>query len=229
MDVLKKTEILRRCPPFSYMSEADTSLFAQSSRLVCCDEGTMLYREKDKARGLIVIISGSVKSYTYEPDGRMLVEAYAVAGDCIGWLSIVDAGVRTAEAVATERLRYLTIRKADVELILKNNPYLWKAVARIMAIRLRNSKSSRRGLAVNHLEKRVARTIRDLMEVKDDNSNKVVLSIRQQEIADICMSSRQSVNKCLKKMESALILNIGYQKITIIDADRIKAMASLVM
>lgn len=229
MELAQKTKFLRQCRPFSYMADEDVTLFAQSARLIDCAASTLLYREKDSAKGLIVVISGVIRSFTYEPDGRILEEARAVAGESIGWLSIVDAGVRTAEAVAVGALRYLAIPRLDVDRILCHNPHLWQAVARIMADRLRIAKSSRRGLAVNQLEKRVAGNLRDLVLHADDGASDVVLSITQQEIADLCMASRQRVNKCLKDLERDGVLALGYQKITIIDGNRLRAMANLII
>ena len=62
MELAQKTKFLRQCRPFSYMADEDVTLFAQSARLIDCAASTLLYREKDSAKGLIVVISDNNSS-----------------------------------------------------------------------------------------------------------------------------------------------------------------------
>jgi CRP-like cAMP-binding protein len=64
--------------------------------------GDVIFKQGDPADTLFVIASGQVEIAVYNAQGDLTPEVYLGAGQIIGEMGLVDAGTRSASAIAAE-------------------------------------------------------------------------------------------------------------------------------
>lgn len=206
------------------MKTEDLQRFARVARWVHCPPGQYLYAEGRTPASLIIVVSGLVNSCTHELNGQMVIEAVAGSGDSIGWLSLVDAGERATSAIAVEQSSCLVIDSRDMYAILDTCPHIWCYVAQVLAARLRQQKNSRRAIVAFSLEQRIACLLMDQLRHGDGVAPRGI-ALSQQEIANLVVASRQSVNKCLRQWADAGIVKTEYRKLMVLRTDTIEQLA----
>ena len=119
-----REEILKAVPLFEGLSDDEIALLTErcSERRVA--SGERVFREGDAADGLYVVEAGAVtivRDTVGQPVQRL---ARLGPGGYFGEMGLLDNGVRTASAVASEASTLVHVRKQDLIGLLKQRPLL---------------------------------------------------------------------------------------------------------
>jgi uncharacterized membrane protein len=84
--------------------------------------GNILFRAGEPGESLFVVHSGSIELFIKDTAGQRIVLTVAEAGGVFGELSLLDAGPRTATAVAVTDAELLVLDRDDLLLLFQRRP-----------------------------------------------------------------------------------------------------------
>jgi CRP/FNR family cyclic AMP-dependent transcriptional regulator len=127
----RKTDLLKEIPLFGGCSQKELRAVADVADELVFPAGTVVMREGDEGRELVVLIDGDV---TVTKRGRKL--ATRSAGDFLGELALVTQRPRTATVTAATDLRALVVTARDFDRLLREAPSIAVKVLRAVGERL---------------------------------------------------------------------------------------------
>lgn len=133
------SELLADVPLFAFLDDAERAVLAERTVKISVKAGTVLFRRGDPGDELYVVRSGEVEIYFKNDTGERLVLETARSGDFFGEISLLDAGPRTASAVATKDLEALIVDRVDLEAFLRLHPAAAMDLLTAMGRRLRET------------------------------------------------------------------------------------------
>jgi CRP/FNR family cyclic AMP-dependent transcriptional regulator len=173
-------------------------VLADSGHIVRYPKGAVIITEGDPSDALYVIISGRVKVYLSDDNGREVVVAIYGPGDYIGELAL-DQGVRSASVATLEPCTLSYVTQQSFRDFLTSDPdAAFDLVVRLIG-RLRWTTEEIRSLALMDVYGRVARLLLDLA-VERDGQLVVEEPLTQQQIAERVACSREMISRVFKEL-----------------------------
>lgn len=124
--------LLKLVPLFDNLSETELEHIANIGIRRGYKTGTELFRQGDAGTTFYVIISGSVKIYTKNEEGKEKIIAIFQAGDSFGEFSLIDGETRSASARTLEDSEFFTISREDFhDLIDRNFSITYKMIQQL--------------------------------------------------------------------------------------------------
>ena len=225
MDVAAKLELLRHLPYFRALSQAALQRLATSLREQRYQSGDVIFRKGDRSEGLGVVLRGRVRTVTTSPDGREQVLKVFGPGRTFGDIPVFDDGPQPADAMAMCDSVIVFIPQRDLLDCLREHPEAAIEVIRLFATRLRAYKQVVEDLSLRTVVARVARLLVDrgrgaptLIEESPNSKPQYT----QDEIAAMVGSVREVVQRALKTLEHAGLIQMARGQIQIIDLDALE-------
>jgi len=128
---------LRSVPLFRELGAEQLKPVAEIAGYVRHEAGEVLFEPQDLGDRLYVIAEGSVELSAEGEAPEVLWP-----GDCFGELALLESLPRHRRAKAVEPATLLTIGRQEFELILQGHPDIARAMAEVLAERLRRSLES---------------------------------------------------------------------------------------
>ncbi len=119
--------------------------------------GDELFQAGEPGESLFIVRSGQIELYIKDTAGQKIVLTVAGVGDMFGEMSLLDAGARTATAIALEDTGLLILDRDDLLLLFQKNPDT--------ALHLLAGMSTMTRKADELLRTRVSRNLNEEMEV----------------------------------------------------------------
>lgn len=201
---------------------------AALARLRQLDDGQLLHAKDDPADGLYGVVSGSIKVSSTGLDGREAVLTVLSPGSWFGEISLFDGLPRTHDAHASGPTELVMIPRKGFQELLERRPELYPHFMRLLCRRIRLSFAMLEDSALLPLSSRLAKRL--LMhahnyEQTDQGSNQATIQLSQESLGLMLNSSRQSINKLLKRLEQAGWLRVHYGQIVILDEAALASLA----
>jgi CRP-like cAMP-binding protein len=141
----------------------------------------------------------------------------------LGEISTLDGHPRTHDAVAKEASLVLQVPQAALDSILAAEPRYWRDVGVLATSKLRMLfhavEETVLPLSVR-LSRRLVLAAERYGEWRDRSSR--VVDLRQDQLAAMLSTSRQTVNQLLKDLEARGLVRLSYGAIEILDLDRLR-------
>ncbi len=175
---------------------------------------TLIICEGDYSDSLYIVLSGKVKVYLNDEEGKEVTLNIQGEGEYFGELAMLDDAPRSASVITLEETRLAVVSKSAFDECLENNPRIALTVIRGLARRLRELTENVRSLALMDVYGRVAHTLLDLAEEKD---GKLVVTQRltQRDIASMVGASREMVSRILRDLTAGGYITSKNKIITI--------------
>jgi len=154
--------------------------------------------EGDEATSMFIIVSGSVKVYHTEADGKETILNTQGPGQHFGELALVDDAPRSASVMTQEQSRLLALSKAAFKECLEESPEVAYHLVQALARQVRRLTET-----VNMMGRDVYGRIRTLLEslaVERDGVLMIEQPMTQQDIANRIASSREMVSRVFKEL-----------------------------
>lgn len=150
---------LRRTALFGSLGEEELrALAARSIERKLAREETLFVAGED-ARGLYVIVTGSVRAFRSGAEGREQVIHTERAGATLAEVPVFDNGTYPATAVADEDSVVLFIAREDVRIVCRERPNVALAALELLAGRLRRHAELVEVLSLRAVGQRLARLL----------------------------------------------------------------------
>jgi CRP/FNR family cyclic AMP-dependent transcriptional regulator len=174
---------------------------------------TVVFQEGDKGNQLYVIVSGKVKVFLADSEGKEIIVDVLSAGQYFGEMALDDAP-RSASVMTMEASRLCMVERDLFKRFLAEHPEAAFALVLTLIRRARNLTRAVGSLALLDVYGRVARL---LLENATEESGQLVVGTRmtQQEIAKRVGASREMVWRILDDLREGRYIAIENSRIVI--------------
>jgi CRP/FNR family transcriptional regulator, cyclic AMP receptor protein len=194
---------------FTDLGAAELEVLSASMHQRTYGRNEVIFRETDPASQMFFILSGCVKIYTNDCQGREFVITHKIGGDFFGELGLLSEGGRSASAQATEITVLSMLSKSRLEATLTRYPVVALNLLRSLAQRLRGTTDDLANVAMVDVQGRVLRTLLT-MAVREENRWIIHKRPSQREIASSVGATRVHVARVLKMLdEKGCIRRVG--------------------
>ena len=206
--------MLRNVSLFADLSDDDIDTISTLTATRTFPKNTIIISEGDHSDSLYAILSGKVKVFLSDDEGKEIILNIQGPGEYFGELALLDDAPRSASVMTLEESRMAVISKQAFDDCLSKNPELSLRVIRGLSARLRSLTENVKSLALMDVYGRVARTLLELAEPQGDV---LVISQRltQRDIASMVGASREMVSRILKDLSTGGYITIKNKNITI--------------
>ncbi|XTZ18063.1 Crp/Fnr family transcriptional regulator [Micromonospora echinospora] len=190
------------------------------------DAGQIVIHEGYRESHLVLLEDGLTKVTATLPEGRSALLALRVGGDLVGEMSALNDAPRSATVTTCRPTRYTVIRPDRFKLFLRDHPDAALELAAMVSDRLRWSNRRRVDFTGYLVRQRVARVVAEMCRTHgQQRRDGVVIDVQltQPELATICGASEASIQKALRELRRAGLLDTDYRRITVRDLPGLRA------
>jgi CRP/FNR family cyclic AMP-dependent transcriptional regulator len=176
-------------------------------------KNAVIINEGDRGDSLYIILSGRVKVYVSDDDGReMILDIYG-PGDYVGEMAL-DGRPRSASVMTLEQTSCSVVTRDELRTAIGANPDIAMALIATLIDRARIATDNVKNLALMDVYGRVARL---LLSLAKEEGGKLVVPERmtQQDIADRVGASRDMISRIFKDLTIGGYVTIENRTITI--------------
>ena len=206
--------IFENVPLFARLRPGELKVLERHAKIRTYPRNTLIINEGDEASTLFVILSGQVKVFLSNEEGKEIVVNMQGPGEHFGELALIDSALRSASVMTVEKTRLTSISKADFTKILADHSDIALRLIQNLAARVRVLSENVKNLALLDVYGRVAKTLLSLAHEQD---GKLVIEERltQQDIANRVGASREMVARIMKDLVSGNYITIDQKRIQI--------------
>jgi len=219
---MSKTDHLRNVPIFTDLTDSDLTKIASNMVPRVYEKGQMILLEESMGETFFIITQGAVKVTRLSADGREVILAMLGESDFFGEMSLLDGEGRSANIVANEDAKVLTLSRNDFLDCLESYPKIAIALLEELATRLRKSDQQIESLSLSDSEHRIGITLirlaGELGTIKQGHVTVKNLPY-QQDIANMAGTSRETVSRTLKLLEDKKLVRRENRNLTIYNYD----------
>jgi CRP/FNR family transcriptional regulator len=228
--VVDKIAALKRTPLFKDLDDATLSALAEHAVERHFRKGEVLFLTGEEARGLFVIVRGSVRAFRESLDGREQVIHVERAGATVAEVPVFDDGNYPSTVAAEENTDTLFLAKEDVRQLCLTHPEIPLAALRVLASRLRRCAELVEALSLKEVGQRVARYL--LSEARRQGqplSGAVSIALTQtnQQIAARVGSVREVVSRAFSRLQQDGLIIVEDRKVIIPSLEALSSFAGL--
>lgn len=211
-------DLLRSVSFFEGLHEDALSSLSKCLKPLDFVKDALIVSQDDAGDAMFIIESGRVKVVLYGETGREMILSLFKAGDVVGEMSLLDGQPRSANVIACEESRLLSLSRQDFVSAMGSEPGIAINVLSEMSRRLRRADDVIGNLALLDVYGRVARVLIDLAEREGEESDEGIL-IRerptQQDLASMIGTSRETVSRVLSEFQRRGFLSMQGKKIVL--------------
>jgi CRP/FNR family cyclic AMP-dependent transcriptional regulator len=197
----------------TYLSQTELEALAAEGVIKAFPKNAIIVSEGDETDSFYVIISGRVKVFVSDEEGREIVLTTQGPGDYFGEM-VLDGGPRSASVMTLEASRFAVIPEKKFHDFLLTHPTFSTHLIEKLIRRTRALTESVKSLALMDVYGRVARLLIELA-VEEDGKHVIDERLTQQDIASRVGASREMVSRIFKDLATGGYISIDKKRITI--------------
>jgi len=217
---MDKIELLQSVSIFWDLDEDELGHIADKMVAKHFENGNYIFLEDSEGEQCFFVLEGSVKVTRLSKDGREVILAMLNEGDFFGEMSLLDGESRSANVIALEKTKVLTLDRNDFISVVNNYPQIAVQLLKELARRLRKSDRQIASLSLSDAEKRIALCIirfADEQGVIQNGKVNIPKTPIQQDIANMAGTSRETVSRALGLLEKEDLIERNGRELIILD------------
>jgi CRP-like cAMP-binding protein len=221
---------LAAIPLLSSLPDGDMLRIAAAARMQRAPAGHVIIERGDPPEAVFAVATGKLKVVAPRSAGRDATLHILGPGDVFGEVALFDADGRTARVTAIEESVLLVVDRRDFMDLLARSSELSARILSLMAARLRHTIAHFEETTSLGVAARLARKLLLLAKdfgVREDRGIALTLKLSQSELGDLVDSSRQTVNRELRRWQSEGVLRKEKGRLVVLDMERLRAEAGL--
>lgn len=210
---------LRQVPLFESLSEDELQALSNVTIARTFTRDSVIILAEEEGDTLFIIRRGQVKVSIVSEDGREVILSLLGPDAVFGELSLLDGKPRSANVIATEETDLIMLRRADFVQLIYRVPRIATALLAELASRLRKTDRQIEGLALLDVTSRISETLLQLAGERGvETAEGVVIQHRptHQDLANMSGTTRETVSRVLKRLESQGYIACRGRTITIL-------------
>lgn len=201
-------------PLFASLSPAALDAVSRLAVVKTYPKRAVVASEHDRADTLFVVLSGKVRIYMSDDNGRELELGTEGPGEFFG-LMIFDGGARSASTVTLEKSRLAAFSRSDIETLMEQYPAIAMQLIRKLIHRLRVATAHVKRLGLLNVYGRIVELL--LNEFADQRSTSGAgRRVTQQELANRVGASREMVGRVLRDLARDGYISISAGRIRLL-------------
>jgi len=214
----ERTMTLKAVPFFTQLSDKELDLVRSVAADKNYPKNAVVLTEAEMGDSLFMIVSGKVKVFIGDEEGREIILKILGPGAFFGEMSMIDKQPRSASVTTIEPSNFLVLTHVAFERCVEQAPRIGNVVMQILAQRVREADRKIGTLALMDVYGRVASTLLEL-SVYSNGKLMVGEKLSQQDLANMVGASREMVNRILKDLSDRGFISIESKSITIINRE----------
>ncbi len=183
----------------------------------------MVYTHGHRPAYLYFVVSGKVKSFRMNDDGKELIISIHKEGDFLGYTALLEETSYADNAEAMEDSEVMLIPKADFYALLNSDAQLAKRFIKLLSHNLVEREEALLNLAYNSLRKRVATGLLHVYDkFKKNPTDKPKLEIPREDLAQVVGTATESLIRTLSDFKAEKLIEVSEGKITVLDENKLK-------
>jgi CRP-like cAMP-binding protein len=210
---------LRLCPLFAGWPEARLAEVAAIARAEPYRRGAEIFARDPERREAFVIAAGEVEVSRASAAGKKFVLSLQGPHEILAIVRLLADPPIHYVYTAYEDSVLLHLPCDGLAAILDADPILWRDIALLMCARHGDSLRQLNNQKLGSLEQRMAATLADLARihgVAGAAGIELALRLPQEQLGAMLGVTRQSINKLLRGFETAGLIAIDYNRVTIL-------------
>ena len=200
---------------YSPLKETTLRSIAEGGIVRTFPRNTVLIHEGDTGDSLYIVLSGKVKVYASNAQGREFVIAFHGPGEYVGEMAL-DGGVRSASVVTVDPTVCAVVHRAQFREFLLANPDFALHLSEKLIRRVRATTEDVKSLALSDVYGRLVRLLNALAVTGEGGHQVVPEKLTQQAIAERVGASRDMIGKLFKDLVAGGYLAVEDRTITIL-------------
>lgn len=196
----RESLMIKDIPLFSGLEQAELDAISSHAVTRSFPKNSIIINEGDTTDSLYVILSGKVKVYLSDEQGKEIILNMLGPDEYFGELALLDRSPRSASVMTVEPTRVSIVHKADFDACLTNNPGIALKLIETLAQRMRQLTENVKNLALLDVYGRIARVLLNMATETDDGTLVIQEKLTQQDIAKMVGASREMVSRIMKDL-----------------------------
>lgn len=182
------------------------------------DKKESIYREGDFPHYLFQVISGQVKTYKINVDGKEFIHDVKKPGDFLGQQALITDSNYTEFAEALESTELLLIPRADFQEMIHHNRDVATEFIKLLAKEVADKEAELLHLAYDTVRKRTADALVSLVE-KGENDQ---ISISREDLSNMVGTATESVIRILSEFKKENLISIKSGQVAVLELEKIR-------
>jgi len=192
------------------------------------EPGETFFMPMDIGETLFVLLSGRVRLFRKNPEGREFTLAVLESGTVFGEMSITAQRLRNAYAQAMEPSNVAAMCRADVERLILDKPKVGLQLIHLLSDRLNTYEIRLEDLAFKEVPARLASLINLLIEsqgVRTSTGYKIPTRYTHQQLGTMIGANREAVTRAFAALREAGAVEVRHRYIHVEDIEILKKAA----
>jgi len=185
----------------------------------------IIYAEGNHPSWLYYVLSGKIKAYKRNDDGKELITGLYNEGDFLGYMALLENKIYRETTEALDDTELAMIPRSEFEELLGSNPEVMKKFIGILAHNINEKEEQLLNIAYNSLRKKVADTLVILYR-KYNTANEELfhIDLSRENLAAIAGVAKESLIRMLSEFKDENIVSLQGSQIRILDLKRLENM-----
>lgn len=192
-------------------------------------KGEELYQNGDKMQSLYAIRTGTFKTFTVNEQGEEQITGFHLAGDLLGFDAIATE-LHPSYAKALETSMICEIPYNTLDTLSNSMPKLKKQILRMMSTEIRSDQEMLTLLNRKNAEQRLATfmyTLSTRYHARGLSASEFRLTMTRSDIGNYIGLTVETISRLLNRFHNNDILQVDGKLITILDSQKLKAIAEI--
>lgn len=182
----------------------------------------VLYQESKRPRFLYYLVSGKVKGFKSNEDGKEYITDLYSDGDFMGYVALIEDRNYDDSAIVLEDASIMQIPKDDFLQMIYGNMDVAVKFIRIITQNVKEKEVRLLNLAYSSLRKRVAKALVDIHAKFNMDGGNRSLEISREDFAHYVGTATESLIRTLSDFKSEKLIEIKEGKISVVSLDKLK-------
>lgn len=230
MDNTGKISLLEQFDLFDALTEQEKVRLGEVMEFRKKPRYSIIYQPGEQSEHIYLLAKGAIKISTHNGEGKEVIKQLIHPEAIFGELALVGENQRNETAQSLkEEVQYYTIRVADFQRILSQNPVLSQRVLFLFGQRMMAAENKLENLIFKDARSRI---VNFLYEVVNERGRRVGYemllkhSLTHQDIANITCTSRQTVTLVLNELRKENLIYFNRGRILVRDMENLRTSAA---
>jgi CRP/FNR family transcriptional regulator, cyclic AMP receptor protein len=201
MVMLTTSDLLRRVPIFSGLTQAQMSELSSTVSKQRFKRGQLIIEQGKKGESLFIILAGRARVVMTDRHAKEVILNILGPGDYMGEMSLIDGKNHSASVKAEVQTDVLVLSHTEFMRCLADNQSIAIWIMKGLVQRLRKSSEKVSSLALMDVYGRVAKILVDAAEPAGDQDFVIREKMTRQDIAKMVGASREMVSRVMRDFE----------------------------
>lgn len=226
---MKEEDFLAKSPLFAPLSAEDRARVARQLVRRAFERDEYIFFEGDPAEWLVLVAEGQVKMVKHSESGRETILATFGPGEIVGEVGVLMGDAYPATAQALEATVIASLRRADYVGWIRSRPDLAWALIQELGRRLQRAHEAVRSLAVEKVERRVARVLLRMASTAgkrlEGGAVLITLPLSRQDIGDMAGTVIETAIRSMSRFQKQGFIETREGRIVLLQPHQLVAIA----